>query len=85
MKVKTVIENRFPKRKIKKKKNKAIIVLLMLSEIVFNSIFPFALGVYFGLTKHIFFLILFLFPLFFQLRISMNKRNEINFEIIRGF
>lgn len=84
MKVKTVIENRFPKRKIKKNRSKILIALLLLVQTLFNTIFPFTLGVYFGITKHIFFLVLLLFPLFFEIRISIDKKNEINFEIVRG-
>jgi hypothetical protein len=84
MKVKTVIQDRFPKRKIKHKKSKIILALLLFSEVLFNTIFPFAVGVYFGLTKHIFFLILFMFPLFFNIRIKIDKNNQINFEIVRG-
>jgi hypothetical protein len=84
MKFKTVIQDRFPKKNIKFKRNKLIIALLIFSEVLFNTIFPFAMGVYFGMTKHIFFLVLFIFPLFFNIRIRIDKKNQINFEIVRG-
>jgi len=85
MKFKTVIEDRFPKKVIKKKKNKLVIALLMFIQELFNTILPFTLGVYFGITRHIFFLILFLFPLLLEIRVTIDNKNNINLEIIRGF
>lgn len=84
MKIKTVIEKRFEKTQIKKPINKVIIIILLLVQLMFNTIFPFALGVYFALTKHIFFLVLMLFPLLFDIKIKITKNNNINFEITRG-
>jgi len=84
MKVKTVIENRFEKAKSKKPINQLIIAILFLVQLIYNTIFPFALGVYFAQTKHLFFIILMIFPIFFSVRIKINKDNEIDFEIVRG-
>lgn len=84
MKVKTVIENRFPKRRIRNKKNKVLIALLILVQTFFNQILPFTLGVYFGLTGSTWLFAIFIFMIFFEMRISLDKKNEIKIRIIKG-
>jgi len=84
MKIKTVIEDRLPKKKIIHHKNKLIISLLILCETVINQIMPFVLGVYFGLTGNGYLFALFVFSLFIQLKIDVNKKNEIKIKILRG-
>ncbi len=84
MRFKTVVENRLPQRKIKNKKNKILIALLILIQTFFNQILPFTLGVYFGLTGSAWLFAIFIFMIFFEMRITFNKKNEIKIEIIKG-
>lgn len=84
MKIKTVIENRLPKRRIKDKKNKVLIALLVVIQIVVNQYIPFILGVYFALTGSAYLFAIFVFITFFELRISIDKTNTIKIKIIRG-
>jgi len=84
MKVRTVIENKLPKRKIKERKNKIIIALLVLVQTFFNQILPFTLGVYFGLTGSAWLFALFIFMIFFEMRISFDNKNGIQIKIIKG-
>jgi len=84
MKIKTIIEDRLPKKKIKQPKNKVIVALLMLCETVINQVTPFVLGVYFGITGNTYLFALFVFFLFIQLKIEVNNKNEIKIKILRG-
>jgi len=82
MKVKTVIEDRFPKEKVDLEQSLFIIVTLLV-DTVFNTILPFAWGVYFAKTQNIIFLILFIFNMLF--RIKIYKEDDIaHIKIIRG-
>lgn len=84
MKFKTVIENRFPEKKIKDRKNKILIAILILSQTVINQIIPFTVGVYFGLTKNIYFLLIFFVMLFFEIRVSFDDEGNVKIKILRG-
>lgn len=84
MKIKTVFEKRFPETEIKEKKNKIFVALLILSTTVINQIIPFTLGVYFGLTKSVYLFFIFIFFLFFEVRITFDKKNNIKIKVLRG-
>ena len=79
MKVETVIEPRISKRT---KKNKLIIALILSIDLFFNTMLPFAIGVYFGVTKNLLFLVIFIFLLLFHIKIEY--KDEIRIKIIRG-
>lgn len=83
MKVKTVIEKKFGKIKIKK--NKYFILILLISQSIINKFIPFSLGVYFSLTKNILFLFLFLLTLFFEVNFTYDDFGNIKIKILRGF
>lgn len=84
MKIKTVIEKRFPENEIKEKKNKIFVALLILSQTIINQIIPFTLGFYFCLTKSLIFLFFFIVMLFFEVRVIFDKNNNVKIKILRG-
>lgn len=83
MKVRTVIENRFPKRRVRGNKNKLIIAMFILCQTVINQILPFTIGVYFGLTRNVWLFAVFIFMLFFEFRVDTAGK-DIKIKIIRG-
>ena len=84
MKLETVIEDRLPRRRIKEKKNKVIIALLILTQTVINQIVPFMLGVYFAITGSGLIFAMFVFMLFIELRVEIDKKDNIKIKIIKG-
>lgn len=82
MKLKTVMTNKIPK---KLKKTEAIMLSFFFAmQILFNTIFPFTLGVLFANTKNIF--ILPILILFITINIKVeHKENGINVEIVKNF
>lgn len=75
----------FPRR-IKKVKNKPkiLIVLCELLNIIFDRIFPFALGFYFLYYQNWWLLIVFIFYLFISPHFSVDKDSIIKIKITRG-
>ena len=77
MKLKAVIEDRFPKKRPKLKKDKILIVAFLILESLFNTFLPFISGFQLAYTRNFIYLIFFLVPLFIHLRISYGRKIKI--------
>jgi len=83
MKVRTVIEDRFPKKPPKANMSKGIFAILMVTQVIYNQMLPFILGVYFAKTDSIWLFLIFVLFIFFEIRFEY-KNNEIKLKITRG-
>lgn len=81
MRLRTIFENRLPTKPAKK--NKFIAVIITLSNIVLATFLPFYIGYQFGHTNALIFLAIFIILLFFDVRLSYSKKNEIELKVIR--
>lgn len=84
MKFKAVIEKRIPNRKVLKKKNKLLMVIIIVLDIFLNTLLPFTLGVYFFMTKHLIFIAILFILLFFNVNFEIDKRGNVNIKFVRG-
>lgn len=82
LKVKTVIEDRFPK-KITKSADRIILAISLIAETGINTMLPFAFGFYFAQTRNIFFLIGFIINILFHVKIT-RKGRSLELRITRG-
>lgn len=82
MKVKTVIEDRFPKRKIKSA-DRIIWIFSLVAETGINTMLPFAFGFYFARTESLIFLLLFFINILFHVKIT-KKGKGLELRITRG-
>lgn len=82
MKVKTVIEDRFPRRKIKAV-DRVIWAFSLVAETGINTMLPFAFGFYFGKSSNLIFLFLFIINVLFHVKIT-KKGKGIELRITRG-
>ena len=82
MKVKTVIEDRFPKRQIKSA-DKVIWVFSLVAETGINTMLPFAFGFYFAQTGNLLFLFAFMVNILFHIKIT-RKGKGLELRITRG-
>lgn len=84
MKFKTVIEKRPEIRRRKVKKSRLIMAVVIMVNVIFDTLLPFSLGVYFGLTKQMLYFFLFFILLFINIRLDYSG-DIVKLTIIRGF
>jgi hypothetical protein len=82
LKVKTVIEDRFPVKKIKSV-DRVIWAFSLVAETGINTMLPFAFGFYFAKTGNLIFMFLFLINVLFHIKITRKGRG-IELRITRG-
>jgi uncharacterized membrane protein len=83
MKVKTIIENRFPIRKVKVL-DRLILALSLVAETGMNTMLPFAFGFYFATTGRLIFILMFMLNIMFHIKITKKYRGGIEIRITRG-
>lgn len=85
MRVKTVIENRIPERiRHSTKRLKLLLSFLLVIDILIHTMFPFIMGLYFGLTKNPLFLLPLIVIFFFKPELKYEN-GDIKIKIVRGF
>jgi len=82
LKVKTVIDDRFPKRKVKSA-DRFILAVALVAETGINTMLPFAFGFYFAITGNLIFILLFFLNILFMVKVR-RKGRKLEFRITRG-
>jgi len=82
MKLKTIIEDRFPKRKVERA-DRFILAIALVAETGINTMMPFAFGFYFCLTGNLIFIFFFLLNILFMIKVR-RKGRKLELRITRG-
>lgn len=81
MRVKTVVQERLPHRKITER-SIFIAVMVHIINIIFSVILPFILGFYFARTENMLFFIFFIVAIFIEIRMEY-KGDTVKLKILR--
>lgn len=86
MKIKTInLDDRIKNPKKKRSlQERFIISLLLISQIILNTLMPFTLGYYFCQTKSFVFFIFMLIGLIFNIQIEYTDKEEIKIKVLRN-
>ena len=82
MKVKTIIEDRFPRKKVTGA-DRFIWAVALVAETGINTMLPFAFGFYFATTENLIFLFLFFINILFHVKIRREAKG-LELRITRG-
>lgn len=84
MQIRTVIIPKIPKKTKADNKDIVVYVIMLLAEIVVNTFLPFIEGFFLCYTQNLFWLILLMINIIFNIRVELTN-NRIEIKIIRGF